>query len=58
MCVCGVCVCVTFSFVKAGMSYINDPAQIVFTSNQGEVVKQVLQTGREGGVREEGGRRG
>ena len=28
-------------FVRAGMSYINDPAQIVFTSNQGEVVKQV-----------------
>jgi len=28
-------------FVQAGMSYINDPAHIVFTSNQGEVVKLV-----------------
>ncbi|CAB9513725.1 activated protein kinase catalytic subunit alpha-1 [Seminavis robusta] len=27
---------------KAGMSYINDPKQLVFTSNQGKVVKGVL----------------
>ena len=28
-------------FVKKGMSYINDPSQVVFTNNQGTVVKLV-----------------
>lgn len=27
---------------KAGLSYINDPAQLVFTSNQGKIVKGLL----------------
>jgi ABC-type phosphate/phosphonate transport system substrate-binding protein len=28
--------------IKEGMSYINDPSQVIFTSNQGKVVNGVL----------------
>jgi len=31
-----------YELVKAGMSYVNDPKQVVFTKNQVEVVKGVL----------------